>query len=711
MERKTYLGRYQVSLDERGEPIGLDRTASAASFKAEDSTTGEPVVVQVVRPGPLEQIPTEQVQADARAAQQLDHINIAKLRDFGFDGTDIVYVREFLEGSTLDLWVVEHGPLPVAAVMRIALQGVNALAAAAFQGVTHRSLQPANVMIVPGQTAEGDWPLIKILNFGGLAPVFSRSGFTTSGPGDLVQFASPEQLQGAKPDFKSDIYSLGATLWYLLTGAAPRAGMLERSRGIPKNVAAVVSRMLAANPEHRPVDPLALQADIRECLGRAERRDSIGRRFGLPAKVAKPSVLAAAVAPPPLSVAAVAEENEKPEPAAETAVVAGPPSVGRFLLRPLAWAAAILTAGAIAAMTIPPAVRAVGKWQAARAEKQDEIGVKVGVPDRAADAVAAVPTAPSPATTATETAAPAAPEVSPPQDTAVAANRTAPAAAASPSFPSAGTSEQSQPTVAAAPATTKLPEADSANQRAAASDSTGTQTNAPTIASAANSGTAPVAQTADTAEAPARQQQTSPPTATSRAPVVAANTAPAAAQNAEPAAPAEGPDDSAANARNNTRQTRTAAKRETQAEPAASQPAAGKAASASAEGERRPARTASTSKARAKAADRTGLTAEELTELEVRQALPITPADEAALPPVPRGSKRARFLGTTPDGALVFGMPQSSERVYAAPPPAPERSSRRSRRAAPQESVPPRAEPVDPEELEEVVPPPDEDEE
>jgi hypothetical protein len=104
------------------------------------------------------------------------------------------------------------------------------------------------------------------------------------------------------------------------------------------------------------------------------------------------------------------------------------------------------------------------------------------------------------------------------------------------------------------------------------------------------------------------------------------------------------------------------------------------------------------------------LTAEEETELEVRQALPLTPEDEAALPPVPRGSKRARYLGTTPDGALVFGVPQSSERLYAAPPSASERSSRRSRRAVPQETPPPRAEPVDPEELEALVAPPDEDE-
>ena len=259
MERKTYLGRYQITLDPRGEPMVLDRSASSVTLRAHDTTANEPVVIEVVRPGPLQQVPLDQVEADARAAQKLDHLNIARLRDFGFEEGDIVYVREALEGSTLDAWVREHGPLPVAAVMRIALQGVNALAAAAFHNVTHRAIQPASLMIVPGQTPEGDWPLVKILNFGSLPPTFSRNGFTTTGPGELALFASPEQLQGATPDFRSDIYSLGATLWFLLTGAAPRVGMVQRSRGIPKNIAAVISRMVASNHESRPHDPLFLQ--------------------------------------------------------------------------------------------------------------------------------------------------------------------------------------------------------------------------------------------------------------------------------------------------------------------------------------------------------------------------------------------------------------------------------------------------------------------
>lgn len=707
MERKTYLGRYKVSFDERGEPMALGRTASSVTLKAEDTASGDPVAIQIVRPGPLEQIPHDRVEADARAAQQLDHVNIAKVRDFGFEDTDIIYVREFLEGSTLDAWVAEHGPLPVAAVMRIALQGVQALAAAAFKSVTHRTLQPANVMIVPGQTPEGDWPLIKILNFGGLAPTFSRTGFTTSGPGELAQFASPEQLQGAMPDFKSDVYSLGATLWFLLTGAAPRAGMVQRSRGIPKNVVAVISRMLASNPDQRPVDPLVLQEDIRGCLGRAERRDAIGRRFGLPAKVAKPDPLVAATVPFAAAVPVVETEEVDPEPVGTEAMSTDGAGVGRFLLRPLAWAAVLLTIGMIAAVTLPGAIRTVRNWQAEK--EPEEIGVKVGVPESTANAVAAVPAAAAPAAPAAHAAAPAAPEVSPPQETAVAANRTTPAAAASPSFPNAGGSAQSQPAVAAAP-TTSLPDSTRSDDTAPAP-----QTAAPALAYTNNGGVTqpglsePASQRA---EAPAAQQGAPATSSKSRPPVVASNTAPARTETTEPAAPAEGPDDSAANAQNNTRQSRNTAKRETQTDTSTSQPAAAKTASASAEGERKVAHSSATSRSRDKAASKTGLTAQEQTELEVRQALPLTPEEEAALPPVPRGATRARYLGTTPDGALVFGMP-SSERVYAAPPTAADASFRRNRRRAvpAEEAPPPRAEPVDPAELEELVPPPDEDEE
>ena len=710
MERKTYLGRYQVSIDERGEPLALGRTASSVTLKAEDTFSGEPVAVQIVRPGPLEQVPLDKLAADARAAQQLDHVNVARTRDFGSDGGDVVYVREFLEGSTLDAWVAEHGPLPVAAVMRIALQSVNALAAAAFHSVTHRALQPSNLMIVPGQTPDGEWPLVKILNFGAMAPTFSRNGFTTTGPGELVQFASPEQLQGATPDFKSDIYSLGATLWFLLTGAPPRAGMVQRSRGIPKNVAAVISRMLASNPEQRPIDPLVLQEDIRACLGRAERRDSIGRRFGLPAKVAKPDPIVAATVPLAVlpAVEAEATEEERVEDMAPAA--AEPASLGRFLLRPLAWAAVLLTIGAIAAMILPGAIRTVQNWQA---EKEPEtIGVKVGVPDAAANAVAANPAPQAAPTTETQAAAPAAPEVSPPQETVVAANRTAPAAAASPSFPSAGTSAadaQSQPAIAAAPSTS-TPET-SATSDATTNSRAASQNTAPAMAYMNNGGVAPPPSAAQNSQATSTQQrQPAATTTTPQAPVVAANTTRPAVQTTEPAAPAEGPSDSATQAQSN-RQSRSTAQRNAPSETTTAQTA--KTASASAEGERKTAaRSASPSKSRAKTASRSGLTAEEQTELEVRQALPVTPEDERALPPVPRGSQRARYLGTTPDGALVFGMPSTDERVFVAPQPTGRATRRGTRRAEPQiDTPPPRAEPVDPAELEELARSADEDEE
>ena len=185
-----------------------------------------------------------------------------------------------------------------------------------------------------------------------------------------------------------------------------------------------------------------------------------------------------------------------------------------------------------------------------------------------------------------------------------------------------------------------------------------------------------------------------------QAPVVAANTntTQPASEADEPAAPAEGPSDSARQAQSNRRQSRAtdeSEERDVQSDIAVSESAPAKTASASAEGERKTSRSASSTSSRNRTASRSS---QRRQELEVRQALPVTPEDEASLPPVPRGSKRARYLGTTPDGALVFGMP-SNEQVYVAPP---ENSSRRRVRRLPADAAPPRAEPVDPAELAEL---------
>ena len=117
------------------------------------------------------------------------------------------------------------------AVVRIGLQVVSAFAAAMFHGLTHRSVQPSNLMIVPGANPDGEWPFVKLLNFG-LAGLKLYS--EENEPRELIatiapQFASPEQLEHRTVDFRSEIFSLGATMCFLLTGAVPLAGRNARN--------------------------------------------------------------------------------------------------------------------------------------------------------------------------------------------------------------------------------------------------------------------------------------------------------------------------------------------------------------------------------------------------------------------------------------------------------------------------------------------------
>jgi hypothetical protein len=97
------------------------------------------------------------------------------------------------------------------------------------------------------------------------------------------EFASPEQIQQGTVDFRSEIYSLGATMYFLLTGAAPSAELRRQQlRILPKALRPLLSQMLHANPDQRPQDPVALAEMIHQCLLKTERRRALAQRFGIP---------------------------------------------------------------------------------------------------------------------------------------------------------------------------------------------------------------------------------------------------------------------------------------------------------------------------------------------------------------------------------------------------------------------------------------------
>ena len=196
---------------------------------------------------------------EARAAATLRHENIATIYQFGIreQTGQCFYAMELIEGETLEEHIRRAGTLSVGTAIDIARQVTAALAAAEKRGLIHRDLKPANLMLV---SPDGEAPLanrnnekllVKIIDFGLAkalnAPVDPKS-LTHDRFVGTPAFASPEQFEHSALDVRSDIYSLGETLWFTLTGKTPFTGqsMEEIHRAQQSNVLPV-EQLKAAN--------------------------------------------------------------------------------------------------------------------------------------------------------------------------------------------------------------------------------------------------------------------------------------------------------------------------------------------------------------------------------------------------------------------------------------------------------------------------------
>src|SRR5437879_7059240 len=293
MEPTTFFEHYRIGTGEAGREVS--RTGAAINYKAIDTRTHDPVRLQLIPLATIEPEKLAQLKERAETAEKLDHVNIAKTFAVGVDHDYFVIVSEYFEGETADSWIVENGPMATDAALRVGLQVVRALGATAYFNLTHRAIQPSNLMIVPGQSPDGDWPFVKLLNFGlaGLELHSDSAEASELAPTISPQFASPEQRANGEIDFRSEMYSLGATMCFLLTGAAPLAvarnesafadlcSGLGTSRSSGKRFNLLVY-LLRENPENRPQDPVALEKQIRDCLTKIDPRQAIGRKLGLP---------------------------------------------------------------------------------------------------------------------------------------------------------------------------------------------------------------------------------------------------------------------------------------------------------------------------------------------------------------------------------------------------------------------------------------------
>jgi serine/threonine protein kinase len=298
MERTIFLQHYRIRVGSDGNPYEIERNGST-TYEAVDERTGEPVSLKLISTESIGTALREQFQEHAFAAQKLRHVNVAKVLDFGREGDDFVYVSEYLPGEALAAWVRSHGPMPVDAALRVAEQIVSVLSSASFHRLPLPPIEPSDIIVVPGQTPEGTWPLVKLTNFG-LPPLTLRTevqpahSVTPDQALSTEQVASSEKPAHATDDIRSEISSLGATLYFLLTGTALSAEALQRGPKLsrfPKPLRTLLGRMLHSDPNQRPKDLIVLAEMIRQCLLKLERRRQFADKYGLPfRRTIRPSV-------------------------------------------------------------------------------------------------------------------------------------------------------------------------------------------------------------------------------------------------------------------------------------------------------------------------------------------------------------------------------------------------------------------------------------
>jgi serine/threonine protein kinase len=166
---------------------------------------------------------------EARAAASLHHPNVASVFHLGRSGPDYFYAMEFVEGETLEGLIKRSDRLDVKVALEITTQVASGLAAVHKEKLVHRDIKPSNIMV---SLEEGGAVTAKIIDLG-LAKTVQEPGSQTAistagGFAGTPEFASPEQFAGVVVDIRSDLYSLGVTLWEMLTGRTPFRGPLPR---------------------------------------------------------------------------------------------------------------------------------------------------------------------------------------------------------------------------------------------------------------------------------------------------------------------------------------------------------------------------------------------------------------------------------------------------------------------------------------------------
>ncbi|HET8658014.1 MAG TPA: protein kinase [Micromonosporaceae bacterium] len=265
---RVLSGRYQIE-----ELLGSGGMATV--WRGRDLRLARPVAIKEL-PGPwlADRAVLERFDREARTAARLAHPNIVAVHDVGVDGSSRYLVMELIEGPTVAAMLAD-GPLPVAQAVAIAVQACDGLAAAHAAGIIHRDVKPANLMLTPAG-------VVKICDFGIARALKGATDTSLTGAAFAMgssKYMAPEQAYGDHVDDRADLYSLGCTMYAMLTGSAPFSGenaiailhqhltqppapLHEHRADVPRALEQLVTQLLEKDPAARPADADEVKARL-----------------------------------------------------------------------------------------------------------------------------------------------------------------------------------------------------------------------------------------------------------------------------------------------------------------------------------------------------------------------------------------------------------------------------------------------------------------
>ncbi len=265
----------------------LGSGAAAAVYRALHLDLQRPVAIKILHvQNQNDPQFVRRFKAEALAASKLEHVNVARVLDFGQDASGELYlVMELLSGKSLEAVLGAAGRLPQRRSVDIAIQACRALAFAHEEGIIHRDVKPENIMVLAHRDDDGALrDLVKVCDFG-LAKLrdpdpeqgeLTVAGMLCGSPA----YMSPEQATGEQLDPRTDVYSLGVTLFESLTGAMPHEAhslaelflkkmsvparrVSELVSGVHPQLDRIITATLEMDPKKRPENARALLAALR----------------------------------------------------------------------------------------------------------------------------------------------------------------------------------------------------------------------------------------------------------------------------------------------------------------------------------------------------------------------------------------------------------------------------------------------------------------